>query len=67
MNRRRRRRHHHHQQQQQQQQLLLQQLNNVSYCKVHRKCQKVRSGKHIYLSNMTGYQKSHWLNNAGSP
>jgi len=26
-----------------------------------------QASKHIYLSNMTGYQKSHWLNNAGSP
>jgi len=25
-----------------------------------------QASKHIYLS-MTGYQKSHWLNNAGSP
>jgi len=25
-----------------------------------------QASKHIYLSNMTGYQKSHWLNNAGS-
>jgi len=26
-----------------------------------------RASKHIYLLNMTGYQKSRWLNNAGSP
>jgi len=27
-----------------------------------------QASKHIYLSTkMTGYQKSHWLNNAGSP
>jgi len=29
---------------------------------------KEQASKHIYLSTkMTGYQKSHWLNNAGSP
>ena len=36
------------------------------HCVLHRKLAIKQASKHIYLSNMTGYQKSHWLNNAGS-